>query len=93
MSPYLNIAETADLARISSKRLRNLMATGVLIEGVHFTRPRGLAARFKRDEVLNWLEGRDLSNTVDTGAAPKSHSRCRVDLSLIPQVRRTDNGV
>ena len=38
--PYLTLAEAAELARVSPKRLQNLMADGTLQEGVHFTRPR-----------------------------------------------------
>jgi hypothetical protein len=71
LSPYLNIAETADLARISPKRLRNLMANGTLREGIHYTRPRGLAPRFKRDALLAWLEGTEATDA----AIPMASSR------------------
>ncbi len=56
---YLTIAEAADLARVSPKRLRNLMADGTLREGVHYSRPRGLRQRFKREALVAWLEGND----------------------------------
>lgn len=55
--PYLRIAEAASLAGVSPKRMQNLMAAGVLTEGVHFTRPRGLGPRFKRAALLEWLDG------------------------------------
>lgn len=54
--PYLTIAETAELARVSPARIRNLMVAGTLKEGVHFTRPAGLHPRFLRTAVLAWLE-------------------------------------
>lgn len=58
MSPpeFLTIREAADLARVSPKRLRNLMAGRILIEGVHFSRPRGMGPRFKRQALLDWLD-------------------------------------
>lgn len=56
MSPYLTIAEAADLARVSEKRVRNLMADGTLREGIHYTRPTHLGPRFKREALLSWLD-------------------------------------
>jgi hypothetical protein len=53
---YRTIAEVAELARVSPKRIRNLMADGTLREGEHFTRPEGLRPRFILDRVLSWLE-------------------------------------
>lgn len=55
--PFLTIKETAELARVSAKRIRNLMSDGTLREGEHFVRPKGIATRFKRAAVLAWLEG------------------------------------
>ncbi len=56
-SPYLTIAEAAEIARVSPKRLRNLMSAGILREGHHFTRPKGLAPRVKREPFMRWLDG------------------------------------
>jgi hypothetical protein len=56
-SLYLTIAEAAEIARVSPKRLRNLMAEGVLREGEHFTRPKGLGPRVKREPFMRWLDG------------------------------------
>jgi hypothetical protein len=58
MTAYFTLAEAAAIARCSPKRLQNLMGR-TLIEGVHFTRPRGRRPLFKRDAFLLWLEGRD----------------------------------
>ncbi len=48
-SPYLTIAEAAEIARVSPKRLRNLMSAGILREG-H-------APRVKREPFMRWLDG------------------------------------
>lgn len=56
MQPYLTIAEAAELLRVSTKRIRNLMADGTFREGTHYTRPAHLGPRFKRDALLAWLE-------------------------------------
>lgn len=55
---YLTIAEVAALLKVSAKRVRNLMCSGVLKQGQHFFRPPGLGARFKRTAVMDWIEGK-----------------------------------
>ncbi len=83
-SPFLTIAEAADLARLSPKRLRSLMADGTLREGVHYTRPRGLRPRFKREALVAWLDGRDGDRHDDRVAASQSQRpRCKLDKSLL----------
>ena len=57
--PYLTLAEAAELGRVSPKRIQNLMAAGVLVERVHFFRPRGRRPLFFRVAYVAWLEGRD----------------------------------
>ena len=57
--PYLPLGEAAELGCLSPKRLQNLMAAGVLIEGVHFFRPRSRHPLFHRVAYVAWLEGRD----------------------------------
>lgn len=59
MSPYLTIAEAAELLRISAATLRNKMAAGTFREGVHYFRRRGLHARFKRAALEAWIEGKE----------------------------------
>ncbi len=58
MTAYYTLAEAAAIARCSAKRLQNLMGK-TLIEGIHFTRPRGRRPLFKRDAFLLWLDGHD----------------------------------
>lgn len=59
MDEYLTIAEAAALLKVSPKRLRNLMCTGVLKLGEHFFRPPGLGARFKRSALMAWIERKE----------------------------------
>ena len=82
--PFLTIAEAAALARVSPKRLRNLMASGTLREGVHFTRPDGLGPRFKREALLVWLEGQEQeARQAFPPTRSRKQSHCKLDLSLV----------
>ena len=62
--PYLTLAETAELARCATKTIQNLMQRRVLVEGIHFFRPRGRRPLFQREAVVAWIEGRDLALTA-----------------------------
>ena len=88
-SLYLTVAEAADLARVSPKRLRNLMADGTLRDGVHYTRPRGLRPRFKRDALVAWLEGKDAALLP----APRSRARCKLNPALLSATETTSDGL
>ncbi|HXQ22305.1 MAG TPA: helix-turn-helix domain-containing protein [Candidatus Acidoferrales bacterium] len=82
--PFLTITEAAALARLSPKRLGALTRAGVLVEGVHYTRPRGLRPRFKRDALVAWLDGRDDAMEGNASPTPSTkHPRCKLDLSLL----------
>lgn len=89
--PYLTLAEAAELARVSPKRLRNLMADGTLQEGVHFTRPRGVRPRFRREALVDWLEGRDGAPLTAAPLAGRAGSR--LNLALLQPVRGRKHGV
>ena len=91
--PYLTIAEAAELVRVSAKRLRNLMSDGTLREGLHYTRPRGLAPRFKREPLLEWIEGRDSGESLPDSRRRASRAGSKVDLTLIPRVHGHDDGL
>lgn len=56
---YLTIAEVAAQLKVSPKRVRNLMCSGVFKQGVHFFRPAGLSARFKQSALTQYIEGKD----------------------------------
>lgn len=64
-APYLTLAEAAVLARCAGKTLQNLMLRGVLVEGVHYFRPRGRRPLFHREAVVAWIEGRDGALVAD----------------------------
>lgn len=82
VGPFLTVREAAELARVSPKRLRALMQAGVLREGTHYSRPRGLRPRFKRDALLAWLGGDPLdANTGEPLSSPRG--RCRVNLAAV----------
>lgn len=96
MGPYLTVKEAADLAGVSPKRLRNLMSPGEgkLIEGIHFTRPRGLAPRFKREALVAWLEGLE---GAGEGGRPLTRRhrrpRCKLDLSPVAGLNARPDGL
>jgi hypothetical protein len=58
---YLTTAEAAALLRLKPKTLRNKVAAGVFREGVHFFRKCGLGPRWKKESLVEWLEGPDTS--------------------------------
>lgn len=54
---FLRIDEAARLIlRVSPKRLSNLLAAGVLREGQHYIRRRGLGTRIITHALIAWLE-------------------------------------
>jgi hypothetical protein len=93
--PFLTIAEAAVIACVSPKRFRNLMADGTLQEGVHYTRPRRLAPRIKRDALLAWLDGSHISGRTTPSAERSSpaRTRCSIDPTLLRRVRTNRNGM
>lgn len=72
---YLTIADVAARLRVSPKRVRNLMAAKVFVQGQHFFRPRGMGPRFRWSRVVAWLEGesRDSAEPI-----PMARSRARL---------------
>jgi len=89
---YLTIEEVADMARLSPKRIRNLMTAGVLVEGVHYTRPSGIRPRFKRKAVASWLEDEQGESgrqpiLPQSSSRPCPHPVLSIQLSLPLQVR------
>jgi len=80
---YLTIGEVAVLIQKTPKAVRNLMSRGVFRDVVHYFRPRGSTPLFKRDAVIQWVEGRE---PVSQAAGKRGRGRYSVDLSLIPSV-------
>lgn len=87
---YLTIGEVAALIRKRPKTVRNLMSRSVFCDGVHYFRPRGSTPLFKRDAVIQWIEGRE---TAPQAGNRRSKGHCSVDLSLIPAVRGKADGL
>jgi hypothetical protein len=54
---YLTTFEAAELLGAKYKTLKKMKARGVFREGVHFFRRPGLGPRWKRDALIEWLEG------------------------------------
>ncbi len=87
---YLTIGEVAALIRKAPKTVRNMMSRGVFRDAVHYFRPRGSTPLFKRDAVIQWVEGRKFAQHT---VIRRSKGHCSVDLSLIPAVRSKENGL
>lgn len=60
MTPYLTIAEAAELLRIEESTLRKKMALREFREGVHFFRRRGMRPLFKQAALIAYIEGADV---------------------------------
>lgn len=53
---YLTISELSARLKLKPKTVKNKMAAGVFIKGIHFFSPQGLGPRFKWSAVVAWLE-------------------------------------
>lgn len=71
---YCTIREVAERLRVSPKRVRNMMAAGVLVEGRHFFRRAGIGPRFRWSRIVEWLE----SGAENPAAIPMARSRRRL---------------
>lgn len=79
---YLTIGEVAALIRKTPKTVHNMMSRGVFRDKVHYFRPRGSTPLFKRDAVIQWVEGREPAMPA---RSKRGKGHCSVDLSLIPR--------
>lgn len=93
MTTYWTIAEAAEVARVSPKRLRHLMTNGTLREGVHYTRPAGLRPRIKREPFVAWLEGDAGAPFPETPARRILNGAPAIDLRLLEPVGKSRHGV
>ena len=82
---YLTIGEVAALIRKTPKTVRNLMSRGVFRDAVHYFRPRGSTPLFKRDAVIQWVEGREVAQHAGTKRS-KCNSALKFDL-WVPKIR------
>jgi len=53
---YLSIKALGDRLELESKTIRNKMANGTFIKGVHYFSPSGMGPRFKWSAVVAWME-------------------------------------
>jgi len=53
---YITIDELGTRLRLSPKSIRNKMASGVFIKGVHYFSPDGMGPRFKWNAIVAWME-------------------------------------
>jgi excisionase family DNA binding protein len=66
---YLTISEVAARLKLTPKTVRNKIASGVFVKGVHYVRPKGLGTRFKWGAVVAWLEQEE-SGTPEGNSIP-----------------------
>ena len=64
---YLTISELAQRLKVKPKTIRNKMASGILIKGIHYFSPTGLGARFKWSAVEKWMEGAPVPRSEGDG--------------------------
>ena len=69
MEEYLTIAELAVRLKLSTKSIRNKMASGDFRLGVHYFRPKGMAPRFKWSAIVAWIERGDIEIPMARGYA------------------------
>ena len=61
MSPeeYLTIGKLGKWLDLKPKTIRNKMANGTFIKGIHYFSPDGMGPRFKWSAVVTWLEEKE----------------------------------
>jgi len=53
---YLTIDELAARLKLKPKTIKNKMANGTFIKGVHYFSPDGMGPRFKWSAIVAWME-------------------------------------
>ena len=56
---YLTIEELSARLKLKPKTVKNKMALGIFMKGVHYFSPPGLGPRFKWSAIVAWLEERE----------------------------------
>jgi len=69
---YLTISELAERLKLKPKTVKNKMASGIFIKGVHYFSPVGLGPRFKWSAVVAWLERGNQTERNEGESIPKS---------------------
>ena len=77
MEDYLTIAEVAARLKVKPKTVKNKMASGIFLKGVHFFSPKGLGPRFKWSAVVVWLEEKqDKAAKAEADSIPMARGYC-----------------
>jgi len=53
---YITIAELGVRLSLEPKTIKNKMANGTFIKGVHYFSPPGMGPRFKWSAIVAWIE-------------------------------------
>ncbi len=66
---YITIAELGARLTLEEKTVRNKMASGVFIKGVHYFSPNGMGPRFKWSAIVAWMEAdeQERAKATDNG--------------------------
>lgn len=75
-SPYMTVAEAAELLRLKPYTVRRMISDRVFKEGIHYVRPPRMRPRFLRVGLAEFMAGR--SEVV--GASRRQRSRLNLDL-------------
>jgi hypothetical protein len=68
---YLTIEELSARLKIKPKTVKNKMASGIFLKGVHYFSPAGFGPRFKWSAIVAWVEETDnLAADQATDAIP-----------------------
>ena len=67
---YLTVAELAARLKVKPKTIKNKMASGIFVKGVHYFSRKGIRPRFKWSAVVAWLEGGDEQQGEGIAAIP-----------------------
>jgi hypothetical protein len=86
--PYLSLAEAARLGPFSVAQVKHWMRSGVLVEGIHFTRPRGSRPLIVRDAFAAYLAGTDAALIAEHQRKQRRPSgRCNLMQAANPPCR------
>ncbi len=66
---YITIAELGARLTLEPKTIKNKMASGVFIKGVHYFSPNGMGPRFKWSAIVAWIEAdkQEKAKATDNG--------------------------
>ena len=93
---YLTTSEVADLLRVKPKTIRNKVASGIFIEGVHFfkTQPERsigiIQRRYDKEGALNRAQATYVYHQLAPLLAPKLYPTMRAIANVYEEAKRED---